>query len=180
MPWNPLPFEVPVILTSSPAAKMPTVISLPGAGASPTSSKLRTTCGDPSRPAFAAWPAIALVVRTFRRLPKPSCTAWSRTCTTRHGPASMIVTGTALPSSTKTRVIPSFRPISPFVIGSPDLDLDVDAGRQIQLGQRVHRLRARVVDVEQPLVRAQLELLPALLVDVRAPQHGPPLHLHGE
>src|SRR3990170_5185719 len=90
----------------------------------------------------------------------------------------MIVTGTAEPSSVKTRVIPSLRPMSPFVIALPDLDLDVDAGGKIELGQRVHRLGPGIVDIEQPLVGAELELLPALLVDVRAPQHGPPFHLY--
>src|SRR5262249_43530351 len=44
------------------------------------------------------------------------------------------------------------------------LDLDVDTGRQIQLGQRVHRLRARVEDVDHAFVRLQLELLARLLV----------------
>src|SRR5262249_37101661 len=48
-----------------------------------------------------------------------------------------------------------------------ELDLDVDAGGQIKLHQRVHGLRRRVDDVEQPLVGAHLELLAALLVDVR-------------
>src|SRR5512133_1553720 len=47
------------------------------------------------------------------------------------------------------------------------LDLDVDAGWQVQLHQRVDRLRRRLEDVEQPAVRAHLELLAALLVDVR-------------
>ena len=58
-----------------------------------------------------------------------------------------------------------------------DLDLDVHAGRQVELGQRVHRLRAGVVDVEQALVGAELELLAALLVHVRAAQHRPALDL---
>src|SRR5262245_7383044 len=91
----------------------------------------------------------------------------------------MMVTGTAVPSSENTRVIPSFRPMSPLVMAapSPDLDFDVDARRQIELGQRVHRLRPRVIDVEQALVGAQLELLAALLVDVRTAQHRPALGL---
>src|SRR5687767_12780914 len=92
----------------------------------------------------------------------------------------MMVTGTATPSSEKTRVMPSFRPMRPLVIASPNLDLDVHAGRQIELGQRIHGLGPGIVDVEQPLVGAELELLPALLVHVRAPQHRPPLHLDRE
>src|SRR5262249_12697927 len=47
------------------------------------------------------------------------------------------------------------------------LDLDVDAVGEIELLQRFLRLRRRIDDVEQPLVRAHLELLTALLVDVR-------------
>src|SRR5579863_2775568 len=47
------------------------------------------------------------------------------------------------------------------------LDLNIHAGRQIQLGQRIHRPRRRRIDVQQPLVRMQLELLTSLLIDVR-------------
>src|SRR5262245_22476639 len=54
---------------------------------------------------------------------------------------------------------PSRRPRS-------ELDLDVDAGGEVELHQRVHGLRCRVDDIEQPLVGAHLELLAALLVDV--------------
>src|SRR5687768_1759600 len=177
MPWKPRPLDRPVTLTSSPGAKISTVTSDPGASDSPTSSKLRTMWGAVSSPAFLAWPCSARFLRLWRRSPKPSCTAWSRTWTTLQGPAWMMVTGTATPSSEKTRVIPSFRPMRPLVIASPNLDLDVHAGRQIELGQRIHGLGPGVVDVEQPLVGAELELLPALLVHVRAPQHRPPLHL---
>src|SRR5688572_22356846 len=48
-----------------------------------------------------------------------------------------------------------------------ELDLDVDAGRQVELHQRVDRLRSGLDDVEQPLVGTDLELLAALLVYVR-------------
>src|SRR5438309_942911 len=47
------------------------------------------------------------------------------------------------------------------------LDFDVDTGRQIELHQRVHGLRCRIDNVEKTLVGAHLELLSALLVDVR-------------
>src|ERR1043166_4595959 len=177
MPRKALPFEGPVVLIRSPGAEIGTVTSAPGLGASPTSSKLRSTWGAASSPAFFAWPSSAFLARLFRRAPKPRCTAWSRTCTTRQGPAWMIDTGTAVPSSLKTRVMPSFRPMSPLVIGSPDLDLDIHPGGQVELGQRVHRLGPRVVDVHQALVGPELELLPALLVDVRTPEHRPPLGL---
>ena len=53
------------------------------------------------------------------------------------------------------------------------LDLDIDAGRKIQLHQRVDRLRCRLEDVDQPFVRAELELLARLLVDVRRAEDRP-------
>jgi hypothetical protein len=46
------------------------------------------------------------------------------------------------------------------------LDFHVDASGQIELHQRVDRLRRGLHDVEQPLVRPDLELLARLLVDV--------------
>src|SRR5215218_3670796 len=85
------------------------------------------------------------------------------------------------------RVIPTFFAITPERIGSIplefrargtapyraliplELDLDVDTGGQVELHQSIDRLRGRVDDVEQTLVRAHLELLAALLVDVRRP-----------
>src|SRR5699024_682374 len=47
------------------------------------------------------------------------------------------------------------------------LDVDVDAGRQVDAHQRVDRLRRRVEDVQQPLVGAHLEVLARVLVLVR-------------
>src|SRR4029077_2635546 len=55
----------------------------------------------------------------------------------------------------------------PWSVRSSELDLDVDAGRQVEAHQRVHRLRCRVEDVDQPLVRAHLEVLARVLVLVR-------------
>src|SRR5215208_1180563 len=60
------------------------------------------------------------------------------------------------------------------------LDLDVDARGQVELHQRVDGLRRRVEDVHQALVRADLELLARLLVDVRRAQHGPLVLRRGE
>src|SRR6185436_5291666 len=59
-------------------------------------------------------------------------------------------------------------------VGRPSgqFDLDVDAGGEIELHQRVDRLRRGLHDVEQPLVRPDLELLARLLVDVRRAVHG--------
>src|SRR6185437_5408572 len=65
--------------------------------------------------------------------------------------------------------MPSFWAMSPVRMTNPplQLDLDVDAGSEIELHQRVHRLRRRIDDVENPLVGADLELLARLLVDMR-------------
>src|SRR5258707_2627109 len=69
--------------------------------------------------------------------------------------------------------MPIFWAMSPVrMMASLELDLDVDAGGEIELHQRVHRLRRRIDDIEQALVGAHLELLAALLVDVRRAVHG--------
>src|SRR5262249_13564429 len=52
------------------------------------------------------------------------------------------------------------------------LDFHVDAGREVELHQRVEGLLRRLEDVEEPLVRADLELLARLLVHVRRTQHA--------
>src|SRR2546422_5071869 len=46
-----------------------------------------------------------------------------------------------------------------------ELDLDVDAGRKVQLHEGVNGLLRWVVDVDEPLVRSDLELLARVLVD---------------
>jgi hypothetical protein len=56
------------------------------------------------------------------------------------------------------------------------LDLDVHAGRQAQLVQRLDGLDRRLHDVDQPLVGADFELLPGLFVHMRAGQDRVPLH----
>src|SRR5205085_12355879 len=97
--------------------------------------------------------------------------------TTWQLPSRSTVTGTCSPASLNTRVIPTFCAITPeriFVVPKSqalELDLDVDAGGEIELHERVHRLRRRIDDVEQPLVGAHFELLAALLVDVRRAVH---------
>src|SRR5256885_564839 len=55
-----------------------------------------------------------------------------------------------------------------FLMASLELDLDVDARRKVQLHERVDRLLRRVVYVDEPLVRSDLELLARILVDERA------------
>src|SRR5882762_2565205 len=158
---------------------MATVTALPAGGASPVTSKRRITRGVVSTPAFFTWPATALGAFLGFFAPKPSSTRPSSTATTGHGPASITVTGTCVPSALKMRVIPSFLPISPFM-SLLDFDFHVDTSRQIELRQGVHRLRARIENVDQPLVRLELELLAALLVDVRAAEHRPELPLGGQ
>src|SRR6478609_2202104 len=84
------------------------------------------------------------------------------------------VTGTWAPASSKKRAIPSFLAITPVRIGPIplELDLDVHAGGQVELHQRVHGLRGGVDDIEHALVRADFELLARLLVDVRRAVDG--------
>src|SRR4051812_36802833 len=65
----------------------------------------------------------------------------------------------------------------PIIVPLLDFDFNVDARRQIELGQRIDSGRARVKNVDQPLVRLELELLARLLVDVRRAEHGPALRL---
>src|SRR5271163_2125474 len=53
-----------------------------------------------------------------------------------------------------------------------ELDFDVDTGGQIELHKSIDGLRGRVDNVEKTLVGAHLELLAALLVDVRRTVDG--------
>src|ERR1043166_3038234 len=88
----------------------------------------------------------------------------------------MTVTGTSTPAPLYTCVIPIFRPMSPAsAMALLELDLDVDAGGEVELAEGVDRLLRRLEDVEQTLVRTDLELLARLLVDVRRPVHSEPL-----
>src|SRR5207302_10384093 len=113
--------------------------------------------------------------------PQPRCAAVPSaplvTCTMGHGPASIAVTGTCVPSSVKRRAMPSLRPMSAFIRQLLHLDLNIHASRQIGLRERIDGLRAGIQNIDQPLVRLQLELLAALLIAMRAPQHGPELPL---
>ena len=51
-------------------------------------------------------------------------------------------------------------------------DLDVNARRQAEFVKRFDRLGRSLHDVDQTLVRTDLELLPGLFVDMRARQNG--------
>src|SRR6267154_1199270 len=65
-----------------------------------------------------------------------------------------------------------------FVLFPERLDLYVHARRKVELHQRVHRVLGGFEDVDQALVRADLEGLAGLLIHVRRTQHAI-LVLHG-
>jgi len=62
---------------------------------------------------------------------------------------------------------PQHAPWGEHAEDSVQLDLYVDARRQLELHERVHRLVGRVHDIHEALVRAQLELVTRVLVGVR-------------
>src|SRR5918999_835143 len=100
---------------------------------------------------------------------------------TKQGPASITVTRSTRPSSgLKTCVMPIFRPRSP-AIALHQLDLDVAPRREvIEPLQRVDRLRRWLQDVDEPLVRADLEVLPRVLVLERRADHAVDVLLGGK
>src|SRR5438067_13759447 len=62
-----------------------------------------------------------------------------------------------------------------------EADLDVDAGGQVvEPLERVDRLRRRLVDVDEPLVRADLEVLARVLVLERGADHAVDVLLRGQ
>src|SRR5580704_14460728 len=177
-PAVPLPLLRPVTSTCCPLANTSAVSSCPSvySDASSVSSSARYRRGV--RPAFSNTPLTGLVTLRGSISPKPICTAeypsvpGVRTAVTTHGPACTTVTGTICPASLKTWVMPSLVPRIPLIclpmsVRSSELDLDVDASRQVEAHQRIHRLGRRVDDVDQPLVRPHLEVLARVLVLVR-------------
>src|SRR3954447_772589 len=88
---------------------------------------------------------------------------------TGHGPASSTVTRSTLPSSRKRWVMPSFLARMAGISTEGESDLDVDArGEMVEALERVDRLRRGLMDVDQALVRADLEVLARVLVLERA------------
>src|SRR4029079_13002303 len=84
---------------------------------------------------------------------------------TGHGPASSTVTRSTLPSSRKRWVMPSFFAKIAGISTEGETDLDVDArGKVIEPLERVDRLRRGLMDVDQALVRPDLEVLLGVLV----------------
>src|SRR5687767_4166324 len=99
---------------------------------------------------------------------------------TRHGPASSTVTRSTWPSSPKTCVIPSFLPRS-AAMASNELNLNIDTRRQVvEPLERVDRLRRRLMDVDQPLVGADLEVLTRVLVLEGRADHAVDVLLRGQ
>src|SRR3954454_10978519 len=81
--------------------------------------------------------------------------------------------------------MPSLAPRIPLTclsirVRSLQLDLDVDTSRQVESHERVDRLRGRVDDVDQSLVRAHLEVLARVLVLVRRADHAVAVDLSGQ
>src|SRR6266850_4974904 len=179
-PWNPFPFETPMTSTRSCGLNRVTRTLSPTAGSSPPGIRRNSFSRRVGGTfALSKCPFSALV--TLRPLPGSTSPSWtasypsfalSRLATTTQGPAFTTVQGTVPPSVSNTCVIAIFRPIRPSTTSaSPPfllerLDLDLHPGGEVELHQRVHRLRGRLEDVEQPLVRPDLELLPGLLVHV--------------
>src|SRR5919198_1770131 len=93
--------------------------------------------------------------------------------TTGHGPASSTVTRSTRPSSVKRWVIPSFLArMAGIGLTEGESDLDVHAGGQVvEPLERVDRLRRGLVDVDQALVRTDLEMLLRVLVLERRLDH---------
>jgi len=52
--------------------------------------------------------------------------------------------------------------------GPSDLDFDIHTSGEVELHQRVHRLRCGVNDIKKPAMRANFELLAAFLVNMES------------
>src|SRR3954454_5372362 len=100
---------------------------------------------------------------------------------TGHGPASRTVTRSTRPSSMKSWVIPSFLARIAGIRSPGEADLDVDAGGQvIEALERVDRLGRRLMDIDEPLVRADLEVLARVLVLEGGADHAVDVLLRGQ
>src|SRR5262245_60708637 len=101
---------------------------------------------------------------------------------TGHGPASSTVTRSTRPSSRKSCVMPSFLARIAGISGSPSqTDLDVDAGGEmVEALERIDRLGRRLVDVDQPLVGPDLEVLARVLVLEGRADHAVDVLLSGQ
>src|SRR5918994_2186052 len=105
-----------------------------------------------------------------------------RIASTGQGPASSTVTRSTRPSSRNRWVMPSFL-ARMAVMGSAEgeSDLDVHAcGKVFEPLVRVDRLRRGLVDVDQALVRPDLEVLLGVLVLERRLDHRVDVLLRGQ
>src|SRR5215212_1089442 len=101
---------------------------------------------------------------------------------TGQGPASSTVTRSTRPSSRNRWVIPILRArMAGMGLAEGEADLDVDAGGQVvEPLERVDRLGRRLVDVDQALVGADLEVLLRVLVLERRLDHRVDVLLRGQ
>src|SRR3954453_14586819 len=101
---------------------------------------------------------------------------------TGQGPASSTVTRSTRPSSRNRWVIPSFLArMAGIGLTEGEADLDVHAGRKVgEPLQRVDGLRRGLVDVDQALVRADLEVLAGVLVLEGRADHAVDVLLRGQ
>src|SRR3954447_8095517 len=101
---------------------------------------------------------------------------------TGQGPASSTVTRSTRPSSVNRWVMPSFLArMAGIGLTEGETDLDVDAGRKVvEPLERVDGLRRGLVDVDQALVRPDLEVLLGVLVLEGGLHHGVHVLLRGQ
>src|SRR6476469_6936007 len=187
-PAVPLPLVVPMTSTSEPASKRAAVSSWPSVNSEAFGVRISATCRRGVTPAFSKWPFSGLVTVRGSIWPCACCTAAEpsasaeRTWVTTFGPTATTVTGTRRPLSSHTWVMPSFVPMRAVTARSfcwvtieissfpaSELDLAVHVRRQVETHERVDGLRRGIDDVDEPLVRAHLEVLAAVLVLVGRP-----------
>src|SRR3954470_22768204 len=104
-----------------------------------------------------------------------------RIAVTGHGPASSTVTRSTRPSSRNRWVMPSFLARMAGISTEGESDLDVHAGGQMgEPLERVDVLGRGLMDVDQALVRPDLEVLLRVLVLEGGLHDGVDVLLHGE
>ena len=61
-----------------------------------------------------------------------------------------------------------------------NLDFDIDPGGQVQPHEHIDRLRIWIEDIDQAVVRADLEVLVAVLIDKSRAAYGKPFDFRGQ
>ncbi len=200
-PAKPLPMEVPVTSTFWPSSNISTLISLPTS----ILSLHRHPSGIPtnrdplrSRPWHSARHRPCLVTREARR------DRWSPARHDNRQVSSRLQLGHPVRLNREPYDVTGYsrrhlqvkdachtflRPTIPIVILCTlpinsswliQLDLNIHAGCQIQLHQRINRLVSRIHNIHQTLVRTDLVLVTRILVDMRRNQYGKTLFLGGQ